>query len=133
MEQTERNWGAEEWRAPELSDGDILIFSECGRIINRTDYRSHYYRVVQRFSFYRLLVKHGGGTESFELGLTRHFPAESFATLPADDRYLLLNALHAAYRKGARSGYDEFRVRQDAEIATGTLRRHRPRKKAVQS
>ena len=30
----ERNWGAEVYRAPDLSEDETLLFSECGRIVN---------------------------------------------------------------------------------------------------
>lgn len=89
----ERNWGAESWRAPKPEAGDDIICSEYGRIMDRTDFRSHWFMLVHaRNGPYFLLVKHGGGEERFSLGHSNRF-AHIFAKLDSDDRYRLLHTL----------------------------------------
>jgi hypothetical protein len=131
------NWGADPWRAPELKDADALILCEHGRVIYRdnrgVDYRSHWYRVVQRDGFYHLLVKHGGGTESFEITFREGFPAIAIAKMDSDDRYLLLNALYRAYTRGRLDGHASAKKHQEEEIAAGTLKRCRPRRKRAEA
>lgn len=133
-EMPERNWGAEEWRAPEIGEGEAIVYSECGRIVTygeterRVDCRSHYFRVVKRpFGGHDLLVKHGGGTERIEL--RDLFPVSALAAMSSDDRYKLLHALYDMHSDGRKQGLAIAKRRQDAEIEAGTLKRHRPRRK----
>src|SRR5687767_12519341 len=94
----EKNWGAEKWRAPELQDGDELLYSECGRVVpahtyghdrNGIDYRSHYFRIVKHGGSAFLLVKHGGGEERLRLDYNARRAAQFFERLDSTERYLL--------------------------------------------
>ena len=51
------NYGAEPWREPTPDEGDTVIFSEFGRSLDNTNYKSHWFMLVsQRFGGYALLV-----------------------------------------------------------------------------
>jgi hypothetical protein len=113
----ERNYGAEPWRAPDLAEGDTLLYSECGRIIkahtyghgsNGVDYRSHYFRVVKNGSYCYLLVKHGAGRERIQIDYSAQRAAQFFDHLDTNESYLLMHMLFSLYKQ----------TRRDAEAAT---------------
>lgn len=104
----EKNWGEDPRRAPDLSEGDKLIFSECGRALpsvggrpgEKIDYRSHFLRVVLgKYGGYRLLVKHGGGQEEFPLCYEHRGLIPVLATLPSDSLYIALYALYDVWKE----------------------------------
>jgi len=97
-----KNWGAEECRAPKLADGDTLLFSECGRILNDIDYRAHYFRLVRGESGYiSLLVEHGGGSERITEFCFRKI-LSGLELLDSDNRYLMIHGIYQAYSEGTR-------------------------------
>lgn len=85
----ERNWGAEPERAPTPADGETIVFSEYGRIMDRTDYRSHWFMLVRgKHGGFYLLVKHGAGQERFQVAWNKRI-ASALEMLPSDDRYFM--------------------------------------------
>jgi hypothetical protein len=89
---TERNWSAEPLRQPKEKDGDTVLFSECGRVLNNTCYRSHWFKLVSADgSCLHLLVRHGGGDEHINLTWNRRV-ADTLRQLDSDSRYLLLHS-----------------------------------------
>ena len=94
------NYGSEPWREPKPEEGDTVIFSEFGRVLDKTDCRSHWFMMVKvRIGGYNLLVKHGGGQERIELGYLHsyHRTGETSRIIRAmedmdtDARYLMRN------------------------------------------
>jgi len=87
--------------APELAEGDGLLFDEPGRCGWRLDSHCHHYRVVG--PDFALLVRHGGGVERVRLsnGLA---VVNALQALDSDGRYWLLNTIHHAQSDANRRG-----------------------------
>lgn len=107
----------DEHRAPLLGERDVLIYDEPGRCspqvngTGNTDYHSHHFRLVQRHSFYTLLVRHGAGDEAINVGGRYTRVAELFAMLPdSDARYLMLYAIYRVHSEAARASRDVERA-----------------------
>lgn len=129
----EKNWGAEEWRAPQLEEGDTLLFSECGRVVKAhtyghdrdgIDYRSHYFRIVKRHGACYLLVKHGGGQEGFRLD---YRAAQFFAPLDSTERYLLMHTFYNTHAHARRSATRETAETYQRAFAEGRLKKRKVR------
>lgn len=93
-------------RAPVLIPRDhedqTLVFDEPGRVLNNVCYRAYYFRVIKpEFGPYMLLVKHGGGTESWRMEYTKQV-IDALASLDSDSRYLILHAIMRAHQESAR-------------------------------
>jgi hypothetical protein len=116
---TEGNWGAEVWRAPDMEEGDTLLFDECGRVLNHgdrcnVDCRSHWFRLVRaRFGGCYLLVKHGGGQERINLSYAKPAMLEGIGNMTSDQRYLLLHTMlglaHQAGDEATRATANKYR------------------------
>jgi hypothetical protein len=123
----EKNWGDDPRRAPELLEGDQLIYSECGRVLHNTCYRSHYFRLVRKYGgMWILLVRHGGGDERICLNYAKH-ALESLALLDSDSRYLMLHLLHETYGAGKRYGADLEAARYQKAFVDGKLKKRKIR------
>lgn len=134
----ERNWGAEPWRAPDLDKDDVLLFSECGRIIkagtyghgaNGIDYRSHYFSVVKGAHGYGcyLLVKHGGGQERFKIDYSPERAVLFFTLLDSNARYLLMHMLFSVAKDSAKIAADDAAAKWRAAFVNGTLKKRKVR------
>lgn len=89
--------------APELAEGETMLFDEPGRC-GGIDSHSHHYRVVKWHSQYLLAVRHGGGVERIALRLYGNGQKEMLASLDSNARYWLLNEIHSVYREAERAG-----------------------------
>jgi hypothetical protein len=108
------NYGADPWREPKPDEDDTVIFSEHGRSLDKTDYRSHWFMMVKaQVGGYSLLVHHGGGQERFDLGHLHFYRGEysriirAMEAMDTDARYLMLYTFYdiatdARRREGAR-------------------------------
>jgi hypothetical protein len=132
------NWGDDERRAPAIEDGDVLLYSECGRIIkantyghgsNGIDYRSHYFRVVKGSNGFGcfLLVKHGGGQERIKIDYSAQRAAQFFEPLDSNARYLLMHMLHSLHREAQKATAEETARRYQAAFVAGTLKKRKQR------
>ena len=86
---SKQGYETEPWRAPAVQADETLLYCEHGRILHRTgpngvDYRSHWFRIVKQTDGgkFLLLVKHGGGEERIELGLSGQVASVSRVTGP---------------------------------------------------
>lgn len=123
--ETEKNWGAEEWRAPDILPTDTLLFSECGRILDKVDYRSHYFRVVKgEYAPIALLVKHGGGQERIEDHFLRRI-LPSLKLLDSDNRYLLMYTVYQAFTEGRREGAKQTTAHFQLAFVEGRLKKRK--------
>ncbi|MEN6534498.1 MAG: hypothetical protein ABFD89_12595 [Bryobacteraceae bacterium] len=111
----DRRFGIE-GRAPVLSEGDTLIYDECGRCApkpqvkgrNSIDFHSHHFRLVKRdYGEICLLVRHGGGDERVKLGYSYTCIPELLEPMDSDGRYLMLHALYAAHYDAARQAREQ--------------------------
>lgn len=125
MTDSESNWGAEPWRQPTELEGETVYFSECGRVMNRTDYRSHWFKLVRgKFGFVFLLVKHGGGEERFKLTYNTK-AAEALATLDSDARYLLLHMFFSVWRNTRSDARKETASKYSMAFVEGRLKKRK--------
>src|ERR1700688_2855265 len=90
---------------PTVEETDVLLFDEPGRC-GGLDSHCHHYRVVKWYSSVYLLVRHGGGDESFRLCTTKSL-LDSLAALDSMARYWLLNAIYHAYSEGKNAGTEK--------------------------
>lgn len=132
----EKNWGAEEWRAPTLDDGDVLLFSECGRVVKAgtyghgqddIDYRSHYFRIVKYGGGAYLLVKHGGGEERVQLDYSASRVAQFFKPLDSSERYLLMHLFYNMHVKARREATEKTAADYRKAFAEGRLKKRKVR------
>lgn len=101
----------EAWREPKPKENETVLFSEHGRIIGRTDFRSHWFVVVkEQFGRVHLLVKHGGGDERFELGY-RENCIGGIEALTSDQRFLLFWTFLDIKHDAERNAQDKERLR----------------------
>jgi hypothetical protein len=122
---TERNWGAEEGRAPDLEVGDTLLFSEPGRVLDNVCYRSHYFRLVRsECGDNVLLVKHGGGQERIRQWALRK-SVNGLRVLDSDARYLMLYALYQMHSAGNTEGSERTREIYRRAFVDGRLRKRK--------
>jgi hypothetical protein len=132
----ERNWGAEEWRAPTLQDGDLLLFSEGGRVVrgntyghdrDSIDYRSHYFRIVRNGGSAYLLVKHGGGEERLRLDYNAARAKQFFEPLDSTQRYLLMHAFYSVARNARNAEHQAQMEKYTKAFAEGRLKKRKKR------
>jgi hypothetical protein len=104
-----KGYETESWREPTTEEGDKVLFSEHGRGLDGTDYRSHWLMLVkQQFGRYALLVKHGGGQERIQLGSLHHYRGrpriiEALTAMDSDSRYLMLYTFYDIHTQSRRN------------------------------
>ncbi len=86
--------------APELRERDMLLFDEPGRC-GGLDAHSHHYRLVKSGPWLELLVRHGGGEESFKLSDYKTL-LPALQALDSNARYWVFHALYYAHIESAR-------------------------------
>ncbi len=95
--------------APELAEGDTLIFDEPGRC-GGIDSHCHHVRVVKADSggAHYLLVQHGGGAERIRLRCTGDMVIRSgtLAAMDSNARYWLLMTLYRVQHESAQAARD---------------------------
>lgn len=124
------NWGAEEWRKPEVKWGDAEVFSEHGRILNNTDYRSHWFVIGKNTSELScaLYVKHGGGEERVALGYTSGINAiKTLALLDNNSRYIMMHLLYRIHTEARRNAADDTAQIYRKAFAEGKLKKRKVR------
>ncbi len=125
MDTEQKNWGAEPWRQPKIEEGDALIFSEHGRVLDNTCYRSHWFCVVKaQHGGYFLLVKHGGGEERFQIGWSNRI-ASALVPLDSDSRYLLLYTLYHAHSTAKREARENTSATYNKAFVDGRLKKRK--------
>lgn len=120
----ERNWGAEPWRAPSLEEGDSLIFDECGRVLDNTCYRSHYFRMVKNGNLNFIIVKHGGGQERHQVGYSNRL-GQALVKLDSDARYFMLHTLYRAIKDAKHAASMETAREYTQAFVDGRLRKRK--------
>jgi hypothetical protein len=119
------DWGKDPLRAPDVREGDRILFSEHGRIVENVDHRSHYFRLVQRETFqFILMVKHGGGQEEIDNYSIRKL-VTPLKALDSDARYLLMYAVHSAWREGQIIGRNKTAETYRAAFIEGRLKKRK--------
>ena len=125
--ETEKNWGAEPFRAPDLSEGDTLIYSECGRVLDNTCYRSHYFRLVRgQYGGYYLLVKHGGGQERTKIAYSNRI-IPSLENLDSDARYFIFHTMHRIELEARTLAVENTASKYRAAFVNGKLKKRKLR------
>jgi hypothetical protein len=106
--------------APELLEDQSLLYDEPGRC-GGLDSHSHHYRLVRWYSSLYLLVRHGGGDESFRLCTTTTL-LDTLTALDSNARYWVLNALYHAHSDGKKAGIDKAENYWRAAAADGRIK-----------
>jgi hypothetical protein len=121
----ERNWGAEPWRAPTLDEGDTLIYSECGRVLDNTCYRSHWFMLVrEHFGGYAIVVKHGAGQERVPHIWSKRI-VSALEHVDSDSRYFLMHTIYRAYKDGHNHGATAVANEYREAFVSGRLRKRK--------
>lgn len=124
--ETEKNWEAEEWRQPAIDADDTMIFSECGRITHKTDFRSHWFKVVkQKYGPACLLVKHGGGEERFRLNYLAEHTLPLWDRFTSDERYMMLYMLYDSITDARRQAAMTTAHKYQLAFLEGRLKRRK--------
>jgi hypothetical protein len=122
----ERNWGAEQWRQPEPKPGDVVLYAEHGRIMDKTDYRSHSFKLVNgEFGYTYLLVRHGAGDERIQVHYTRDRLSKCFEPLDSDARYFLLHTLLDVHHAAERAAREETAAHLKKAFVEGRLKKRK--------
>ena len=126
------NYGSESWREPAPDEGDTVIFSEFGRSLDNTNYKSHWFMLVsQRFGGYALLVKHGGGQERINLGYLCFFHKghpriiDTMKVMDTDDRYLMLHTFYDIHTDSRRAERDKVTAELKTAFVEGRLKKRK--------
>lgn len=83
--------------APELADGDELLFDEPGRC-GGIDCHAYHFRLVKNLGKLYLLVRHSASDERLDIGRVKQCLGIWQAVSPSD-RFWLLQSIHSAARK----------------------------------
>lgn len=124
------DWGREAWRQPTIGADEELLYSEPGRVLRNgpfggTDCRSHSFAVVKpKFGNYFLLVKHGGGEESVDLGYSKRIVA-ALEPLDSDTRYWLLHVLLDVRHRAQTETRDRVASEYRRAFVAGTLKKRK--------
>ena len=115
--------------APEVQEGQSLLFDEAGRC-GGVDSHSYHYRVVTWHSCVHLLVRHGGGEESVRLSTTKAL-VEALGALDSTARYWMLNALYHAFSSGKKTGTENTTNYWRTAAAEGRIKTRKMRGRNV--
>jgi hypothetical protein len=122
----ELNYGCDPWRAPKPQEGDTVLFSECGRILD-CDYRSHWFMLVKpEFGRYTLLVHHGGGQERITIDYNKRV-VNILETLDTHQRYLMLHLLFNVHKDARREASEETAMELKTAFVEGRLKKRKVR------
>lgn len=117
----ERNWGAEPWRAPKPAEGETVIYSEHGRVLDNTCYRSHWFMLIREaYGGYAVLVRHGAGEERVRIWSKRIVAA--LEHVDSDARYYLLHTIFTTWKQGREQGYSAAALEHKQAMAEGRLK-----------
>lgn len=120
-----RNWGAEPERQPVPEEDDTVLYSECGRILNHVDCRSHSFKLVKNHGQFFVLVRHGGGDERISLGYSYRQIDAIFAPLESDLRYWLLHSFMDLYHDTKRAAIDQTADKFRKAFVDGRLKKRK--------
>jgi len=125
----EKNWGAEPERAPELLEGETLVFCEHGRVLGNVCYRSHWFRIVRKpyGGPHFLVVKHGAGTERFRLGYEHRVDAvfEMMRSATSDQRYMLMHLLFTTASEHRRERIEKLEREYRQAFVEGRIKKRK--------
>ena len=117
----------EAWREPSLKPGYTRVFSEHGRILGNTCYRSHWMALDKgEHGGYFLTVKHGGGEEHFQIAYSKRL-VDALAALDSDARYFILHQFLRIKQDAERAAQDKTANDYKRAFAEGRLRKRKLR------
>lgn len=122
----EVNYGCDPWRAPKPQEGDAVLFSECGRVLD-CDYRSHWFMLVKpQFGQYTLLVHHGAGQERIAVDYNERI-VNILGSLNTHQRYLLLHLFFNIHSYATRAASESTARELKNAFAEGRLKKRKVR------
>ena len=110
---------------PVLNEHSTLIFDEPGRC-GGIDCHCHHFCVVKDFSFYKLLVMHGGGQEEVRLSTTKTM-MDGMAAMDSNTRFWFLHAIYRAYSNGKQEASEKESQRWTRAAAEKRIKTRRVR------
>jgi hypothetical protein len=111
--------------APELVDGEILLYDDPGRC-GGLDSHSYHYRLVRSYSSVFLLVRHGAGDECFRLSCTNSL-LDAFAVMGSTARYWMFNTIYHARSDAERQSREREAMHWRTAAAEKRLRTRKKR------
>jgi len=130
-QENEYRWEEDPSRAPELKDGDELLYCEHGRVIQKAfdnyavDYRSHWFRVVKQYGSCYLLVRHGAGDERMKLSWSIGECTGILGALLSDNRYKLMHTLYRMNVEGRDEGANQAATSYQDAFVEGRLKKRK--------
>ena len=121
------NWGADPRRKPSIGEDEQELFSECGRSLNNTDYRSHWFVMTENHGQVQILVKHGAGEERFHLGfksMLKQF-VDAAASMDSDTRYLTFHTLFRVHSEARYSAITDTSRKYAQAFVDGRLKKRK--------
>jgi len=126
----------ENWRAPSVPEGEVVLYDEPGRVLQhdrwKVCYSAFHYRLTQAGQGGRLMlrVKHGGGEECTDLGFPNPQNLAAFAALDSDGRFILFHMLRSVHDDGAALAASKTRREYAQAFADGRLKKRKVRGQA---
>lgn len=118
-------------KQPTLGEHETLIYNAPGPIIKGTNhdvtYQSFNLSLVQYYSTYLLLIRHGSGQERIELGTTSRFLKDILPKLSEVEAFSVLFTVYKAYRKGKDVAASETATQYREAFASGRLKKRKIR------
>lgn len=122
------NYGADEWRKPEIEKDEEFLISEHGRVINNVCYRSHWLGIIkQKYEQYYLIVKHGGGQEKIYLNYKGKYIVKILEKLTSDERYLMMYEMLDIKNRAEQIKCEEVSKKYETAFIEGRLKKRKHR------
>lgn len=126
----------EDWRAPQVPDGEVLLFDEPGRVLDlKSDggnfdvcYSAYHFRVTKRHGIATLRVRHGGGEESWRLGGAMD---RALAEMDSDTRFFALHAIMDAHHEAWKRACEYMSNQYRQAFVDGRLKKRKLRGQAA--
>ena len=121
------DWGNDPRHAPKLSleEGDEILFSEHGRVLNNVCYRAFYFSLVKdQYGGHALCVSHGAGEERIN-GHHFRLAVAAMKNLDSDNRFRLMFALFDQHRESKRAGRNEAITTYQNAFVEGRLKKRK--------
>jgi len=126
----------ENWRAPSVPEGEVVLYDEPGRVLQqdrwKVCYSAFHYRLTQAGQGGRLMlrVRHGGGEEYTDLGYPNPQNLAAFAALDSDGRFILFHMLRSVHDDGATLAASKTRRVYVQAFTDGRLKKRKVRGQA---
>lgn len=116
----------EEWRFPEVTESDEILFKEYGRCFDGVTYEAFYFAFVRDGSLVRLYVKHGGGKEtiyqSYSMG---DMLFEILKKLDSDERFQIFFNIYSTFNEARNNAIECTKQKYHRAFYDGRLKKRK--------